>query len=100
MTNDRPVNILPLINYNIYWPIIGYLYYMTPFFVRHNKLFSNTNKFSMVNVYLSCAKHGLQLSYFYAILLLFDSKKEKNVTFSRPILIFYTEIKVKKRVDP
>ena len=26
MTNDRPVYILPLINYNVYWPFIGHLY--------------------------------------------------------------------------
>ena len=24
MTNERPVKILPLVNYNIYWPIIGH----------------------------------------------------------------------------
>ena len=31
MTNDRPVYILPLINYNVYWPIIGHLNCMTSF---------------------------------------------------------------------
>ncbi len=29
MTNERPVHILPLVNYNFYWPIIGTLYCMT-----------------------------------------------------------------------
>ena len=29
MNNHRPVYILPLANYNVYWPIIGHLYYMT-----------------------------------------------------------------------
>ena len=35
MTNDRPVYILPLFNYNAYWPIIGHLYCMKSFFIRH-----------------------------------------------------------------
>ena len=38
MTNDRPVYILPLINHNAYWLIIGYLYCMTLFFISHYKL--------------------------------------------------------------
>ena len=38
MTNDRPVYILPLVNYSAYWPIIDYLYYMTSFYIRHYKL--------------------------------------------------------------
>ena len=40
MTNDRPVYILSLINYNAYWPIISHLYYMTSSFVKHFKLLS------------------------------------------------------------
>ena len=32
MTNDRRVYILPLVNYNAYWSIIGHLYYITSFF--------------------------------------------------------------------
>ena len=39
MTYDRPVYDLPLVNYNVYWPIIGNLYCMTSFFTRHYKLF-------------------------------------------------------------
>ena len=31
MTNDRPVYILPLVNYNTFWPIIDHLYCMTSF---------------------------------------------------------------------
>ena len=27
MTNNRPVYILPLVNYNVYWLIIGHLYW-------------------------------------------------------------------------
>ena len=27
MTNDRPVYNLPLVNYKLYWPIIGAIYY-------------------------------------------------------------------------
>ena len=26
MTNERIVNILAMVNYNLYWPIIGHLY--------------------------------------------------------------------------
>ena len=29
MTNKRPAYILPLVNYNVYWSIIGHLYCMT-----------------------------------------------------------------------
>ena len=29
MTNDRPVYILPLVNYNVYWPIIGHFLFDT-----------------------------------------------------------------------
>ena len=25
MTNDRPLNILPMVNYHVYWPKIGHL---------------------------------------------------------------------------
>ena len=39
MTNDRPVYNLPLVNYNVYWPIIGQLYCMTSFFIGHYTLF-------------------------------------------------------------
>ena len=38
MTYHRPVHILPLVNYNVYWPIIGHLHCMTSFFIRHYKL--------------------------------------------------------------
>ena len=38
MTNDRPLYILPLVDYNVYWPIIGHLYCTTSFFIRHCKL--------------------------------------------------------------
>ena len=31
MTNNRPVYILPFVNYNVYWPIISNLYCMTSF---------------------------------------------------------------------
>ena len=31
MINDRPVYNLPLVNINVYWPIIGPLYCMTSF---------------------------------------------------------------------
>ena len=38
MTNDRPVyNKIDQLN-NVYWPIIGHLYYMPLFFIRHYKL--------------------------------------------------------------
>ena len=33
MTNDRAVYILPLVNYNVYWPFVGHLYCMTSFFI-------------------------------------------------------------------
>ena len=33
MTKERPVYILQLVKYNVYWPIIGHLYYMTPFLI-------------------------------------------------------------------
>ena len=33
MTNDSTVYILPLVNFNVYWPIIGHLYWMTSFFI-------------------------------------------------------------------
>ncbi len=39
MTNDRPVNNLPLVNYNINWPIIGHLYCITSFFIGLYTLF-------------------------------------------------------------
>ena len=32
ITNERRVYILPLVNYNVYWPLIGQLYSMTSFF--------------------------------------------------------------------
>ena len=38
MTNDRLVYILPLVNYNLYWPIISHLYCTTSFFNRSYKL--------------------------------------------------------------
>ena len=38
ITNDRPVHVLPLVNYNVQWPFIGYLYCMTSLFIRHYKL--------------------------------------------------------------
>ena len=41
MTSDRPVYILPLVNYNIYWPIIGHLYS----FIHANKLYDNDSMF-------------------------------------------------------
>ena len=31
MTNDRPVYILQLANFIVYWPLIGHLYCMTSF---------------------------------------------------------------------
>ena len=34
MTNDRPAYILPLVNINIYWPIIGHLYCMMSFLLQ------------------------------------------------------------------
>ena len=43
MTNDRPVYILQLVNENVYWPIIGPLYYITSFFI-HYKLLQYSNK--------------------------------------------------------
>ena len=38
MTNERPVYILPLVNSNVYWPVIGHLCCMASFFIRHYKL--------------------------------------------------------------
>ena len=43
MTNDKPVFILPLVNVNDYWPIIGHLYCMTSFFIRQYKLLHKTS---------------------------------------------------------
>ena len=40
MTNDRPVYNFPLVNHNVYWPIIGLFYCMTSFFIGHFTLFS------------------------------------------------------------
>ena len=40
MTNDKSVYNLPLVNYNIYWPIIGHLYCMTSYFIGHYMLIS------------------------------------------------------------
>ena len=37
--NNNPVYDLPLANYNVYWPIIGHLYCMASFFIRHYTLF-------------------------------------------------------------
>ena len=38
MTNDRPVYNLPLVNYNVHWPIIGHLYNMIyAVFLREKK---------------------------------------------------------------
>ena len=34
MTNDRPLYILPLVNYNVYWPIVLYVVV----FIWHYKL--------------------------------------------------------------
>ena len=39
MTNIRQVDFLPLVNQNVYWPIIGHLYCKTSFFIRHFTLF-------------------------------------------------------------
>ena len=44
ITNNRPVYILPLVNYNVYWPFIGYLYCMMSFY-RHYKLLFLFQKF-------------------------------------------------------
>ena len=33
MTNDRQVYILPLVNYNVNWSIIGHLYCMTSYVI-------------------------------------------------------------------
>ena len=38
MTNNRPIYILPWVNYNVYWPIIGHFYCMSSFFIRLYKL--------------------------------------------------------------
>ena len=38
MTSNNVQYNLPLVNHNIYWPIIGYLHCMTSFFIRHYKL--------------------------------------------------------------
>ena len=38
MTNDRPAYILPLVNYNVYLPIIGHLCCMTSIIIRHYML--------------------------------------------------------------
>ena len=46
MTNDRPVYSLPLVNYNVYWPIIGHLYCMTLFY----KLFQGSVKLKLKNI--------------------------------------------------
>ena len=44
MANDRPVYILPLqVNIYVYWPIIGNLYCMTSFFIRHYFLLRPSN---------------------------------------------------------
>ena len=48
ITNDRQVYILPLVNYNVYLPIIGHLYCMTSFFLTlrcfRGKIKENTNE--------------------------------------------------------
>ena len=38
MTNARSVVIFLLVNYNVYWPIIGHLYSMKSFFIRYSKI--------------------------------------------------------------
>ena len=50
MTNDRPVYILPLVNCNVYWPIIGHLFCMTSFFIGHYTLFQFSVLRSVGNV--------------------------------------------------
>ena len=38
MTNYRPVYILPFVNYNVYWPMIGHLYCITSLLIKHYEL--------------------------------------------------------------
>ena len=38
MANDRPVYILPLVDYNVLLPIIDHLYCISSFFIRYYKL--------------------------------------------------------------
>ena len=37
MTNDRPVCIISVVDFNVYWPIIGHLNCMTSFFLLGTK---------------------------------------------------------------
>ena len=56
MTNDWPVFILPLVNYIVYWPIIGNLYFMTSFLIRPYKLLQGIFmriKISKIKTYLN-----------------------------------------------
>ncbi len=49
MNNERQVYILPLANYNVYWPINGNLYFMASFFIRHYKLLI----YHLINIFFS-----------------------------------------------
>ena len=57
MTNDRLVYILPLYNYNVYWPIIGNLYCMTYFFIRYYKLLQKCIQLFLIG---NCCNEKLQ----------------------------------------
>ena len=61
MTNDKPVYILilPLVDINVYWPIIGQLYCMMSLFIRVYKLLHND--------------HGLHTTPIFASILCFLS---------------------------
>ena len=56
ITNDRPVYVLPLVNYNVQWPFIGYLYCMTSLFIRHYE----SNLASKVHVNAAAKRVTLQ----------------------------------------
>ena len=47
MTNNRSVYNLPVVNYNVYLPIIGYLYCMTSSFIGHYTLFHSYILYSL-----------------------------------------------------
>ena len=39
ITNERPEYILPLVNCNVYWPLIGHLHCLTSFFIGFTNLY-------------------------------------------------------------
>ena len=61
ITNDRPVYILPLVNYNVYWPIIGHFYCMTSFFIMNNNQLPHCyliSNYIQIIVYIDLTPHG------------------------------------------